>query len=261
MMAESREGRRQAVRQPSGTLVATAGAFRILVVEGNEHYARFLRTHLEMQGFGVDIATDSATALQVAASRPPTLIILDTMLPTGDGYHILERFKGKRPDRPIIVLTSRRDAQAKLRAFGLGADDYLTKPAGILELLARIRAILRRVVRGFDRLPMSIQLGDLAIHPPTRTVTRHGQDVPLRPKEYDLLLALVREQGRIVSRVELLRDVWGCNIDTISRTVDTHLAGLRQKLEADPIHPQYLITVRTAGYMLRQPASPTRRRS
>jgi DNA-binding response OmpR family regulator len=256
MMAESRDGRRKAVRHPSNVPVATAGSLRILVVQHNGHYGRFLRNHLEIQGFGVDIASDGATALQVAARRLPTLIILDTMLPTGDGYQILERLKGERPDLPIVVLTARRDEQAMLRAFGLGVDDYLTKPVGILELLARIRAVLRRVVPGYDRLPMSIRLGHLAIHPPTRTVTRNGRDVPLRPKEYDLLLALVREQGRIVSRAELLRDVWGYNVDTISRTVDTHLAGLRQKLELDPVHPEYLITVRTAGYMVRRPESP-----
>ena len=226
--------------------------FQVLIVEDNPHFASTLRNNLEIEGFGVDVAPNATRGLQRIRSGWPTLVILDIMLPGRDGYELLRTVRGEGIEVPVVLLTARKDEADKLRGFGLGADDFITKPVSILELIARVRAVLRRAHPGFDRAAAPICFGDIEVYPATRTVRRGGAVVNMRPKEYDLLLALMRHQGRVVSRAELLRDVWGYQADTVSRTVDTHMAGLRQHLELDPINPRYLITVRTVGYMMRR---------
>ena len=226
---------------------------RVLIVEDNAHFASTLRNNLEIEGFLVDTATSIVAAHQQISHVQPDLVILDVMLPGHDGFELLRSIRSSGNTVPVIVLTARRDEQDKLRGFGLGADDFVTKPVNLPELLARIRALLRRVYPRFALArPHWIRVGDIEICPPSRTVKRAGAVVDLRPKEFELLLALFRQHDRIVSRAELLRDVWGYHTSTISRTVDTHMAGLRHKLEADPLNPRYLLTVRTAGYLLRQ---------
>ena len=243
--------------------IETSGEFRrppaadgrppqILLVEDNIHYATALRNNLEIDGFVVDIAGDGVEAFQHMQSNPPALVVLDIMLPGRDGYELLRLMRDQGIDVPVVILTARRDEIDKLRGFGLGADDFITKPVSILELIARIRAVLRRTHPRLESGTLCIRFGDIEVHPATRTVRRRGVDVELRPKEFDLLLALLRHQDRIVSRSELLRDVWGYQADTVSRTVDTHMAGLRQKLEDDPLDPRYFITVRSVGYMMRR---------
>jgi DNA-binding response OmpR family regulator len=222
------------------------------VVEDNVHYASALRINLEVEGFHVEVVHDGIAALARVREDPPMLMILDLMLPGRDGYEILRAVRDEGRDLPVVVLTARRDEPDKLRGFGLGADDYVTKPVGILELIARVRAVLRRAQPGYEDVPTWIRFGEVDINPPARAVRRAGREIELRPKEYDLLLALLRHQGRIVSRAELLRDVWGYSVETVSRTVDTHIAGLRAKLERDPLNPRYILTVRSAGYMLRR---------
>lgn len=235
------DGTAQAVRAP-----------RILVIEDNLHFAATLRNNLEIEGFIVDLATTAIQGHRLARTMSPALIILDIMLFGRDGYDLLGDLRTEGSDVPVIFLTARRDEEDKLRGFALGADDFVTKPVSFAELLARIRAVLRRAHHGLEEAaPQWIRFGDIAVYPPTRTVQRNGVVVSLRPKEYDLLLALMRQHDRIVSRADLLRDVWGYRAGTVSRTVDTHMAGLRQKLEADPLNPCHLMTVRTAGYMLR----------
>lgn len=225
----------------------------VLIVEDNAHFASTLRNNLEIEGFAVDIASTVAQGQEQVRATPPTLVILDIMLPGRDGYELLDALRSAGSTVPIIVLTARRDEQDKLRGFGLGADDFITKPVNLLELLARIRALLRRAHPAFVRpAPHWIRFGEIEICPPARTVKRSGTVIDLRPKEFDLLLALLRQHDRVVSRAELLRDVWGYHASTVSRTVDTHMAGLRQKLEPDPFNPRHLMTVRTAGYLLRQ---------
>jgi DNA-binding response OmpR family regulator len=226
------------------------GSARLIVAEDNRHYAIALRNNLEIDGFAVDLVHDGASALARIRERRPALIILDLMMPVRDGYHVLRTLRDEGVTVPVVVLTARRDEPDKLRAFGLGADDYITKPVGLLELIARIRAVLRRTLPDFDETPTWIRFGDAEVHVPSRTVRRNGQLIELRPKHFDLLIALMRHQGRVVSRAELLRDVWGYHADTVSRTVDTHIAGLRHQLEANPFDPRYILTVRTAGYML-----------
>ncbi len=233
--------------------VQTVSPLRVLIVEDNTHFASTLRNNLEIEGFLVDIAGTVAQAQQQMLRLEPDLVILDIMLPGRDGFDLLRSVRSSGNNVPVVVLTARRDEQDKLHGFGLGADDFVTKPVNLLELLARIRALLRRVYPSFAAAaPHWIRLGDIEICPPSRTVKRAGEVIDLRPKEFDLLLALFRQHDRIVSRAELLRDVWGYHASTVSRTVDTHMAGLRHKLEADPLNPRYLLTVRTAGYLLRQ---------
>jgi DNA-binding response OmpR family regulator len=196
-------------------------------------------------------------AHQQIQADPPGLVILNSILPGRDGYDLLRALRGNGNDVPVIVVTARRDEQEKLYGFGLGADDFMTQPVNLLELLARIRAIVRRVHPAVaPPAPRWIRFGDVEICPLARTVKRNGRTVELRPKECDLLLALLRQHDRVISRAELLRDVWGYGTHTVSRTVDTHMAGLRVKLEVDPLHPRHLLSVRTAGYLLRLEPEP-----
>ncbi len=224
----------------------------ILLVEDNQSYAAGLRNNLEVEGFEVVVAHEGATGLRLLHEQTPALVILDLMLPGIDGYDVLRAIRDAQVDVPVLVLTARKDEPDKLRAFGLGGDDYVTKPCGILELVARVRALLRRAQARQDEPASWIRIGQLEIYPPTRTVRRNGAEIELRPKEYDLLLALIRHSGRIVSRAELLREVWGYNAGTVSRTVDTHIVGLRQKVETDPLAPEHILTVRSAGYFLKR---------
>jgi DNA-binding response OmpR family regulator len=234
------------------TQSAEPPAPQLLLIEDNVHYASALRNNLEIDGFVVDVAGDAVDGLQRMQANPPALVVLDLMLPGRDGYELLRLMRDQGIDIPVVILTARRDEIDKLRGFGLGADDFITKPVSILELIARIRAVLRRAHPRLESGTLWIRFGDIEVHPATRTVRRRGIEVELRPKEFDLLLALLRHQDRIVSRSELLRDVWGYQADTVSRTVDTHMAGLRQKLEDDPLDPRYFITVRSVGYMMRR---------
>ena len=225
---------------------------QVLVVEDNPHYATALRNNLEIEGFGVDVAPNARRGLDEIRTGRPGLVILDIMLPGRNGYELLRTVRDEGIEVPIVLLTARRDEADKLRGFGLGADDFITKPVSILELLARMRAVLRRSHPGSEHVSAPICFGEVEIHPRTRTVRRAGTVVNLKPKEYDLLLALLRHEGRVLSRAELLRDVWGYHPDTVSRTVDTHMAGLRQHLETDPYSPRYLLGVRSVGYVLRR---------
>jgi DNA-binding response OmpR family regulator len=225
---------------------------RIVLVEDNVHYASTLRSNLEIEGFIVDPATNLTDARRLIWTQPPALVLLDVMLPGGSGYDLLHEMRTEGLDVPVVVLTARRDEEDTLRGFGLGADDFIVKPVSLLELLARIRAVLRRVRPGFENYEGQwIRFGDIEVHPGSRTVRRAGAVVDLRPKEFDLLIALVMRHDRVVSRAELLRDVWGYHTSAVSRTIDTHIAGLRQKLERNPLHPAHFVTVRSAGYMLR----------
>ena len=222
---------------------------RILIVEDNRDLARGLANNLEVEGFAVEIAPDGRTGLERARAGAPELVILDLMLPDLDGYRVLEALREEGSDVPVLILTARGDEADKVLGFRFGADDYVTKPFGLLELIGRVRALLRRSgALGDARTAARIRLGEIEIVPATRGVFRRGVPVVLRPKEYDLLMALVRRRGAIVPRRDLLREVWAYDPDVVSRTLDTHVAELRRKLEDDPARPKYLITVRKTGY-------------
>ena len=227
---------------------------RVLVVEDNKDLALGLHNNLEIEGYDVVTVGDGDDALQKL--HETDLMILDLMLPSVSGMRVLRESRRNGFSGPILVLTARGEEADKVRALRLGADDYVTKPFGLLELLARVEALLRRA--GAQPSPESFSLGDLVIHVSKREVRRAGvsdesrsiDSIDLTPKELDLLLALVEAEGAVVSRADLLSKVWGYQDDVYTRTVDTHVAELRRKIEADPKAPRYVITVRKAGYRI-----------
>jgi DNA-binding response OmpR family regulator len=222
---------------------------RILLVEDNADLAYGLRNNLEIEGYQVEVAPDGPAGLALARSSAPDLVILDVMLPGLDGFRVLRSLRSEALTMPVLVLTARGEESDKVRGLRLGADDYLTKPFGLLELLARVEALLRR--SGQPR-GGSERFGSIVVDRAARTVTRGGAGIELAPKEYDLLLALLVREGEVVPRLELLRRVWGYSAAVVTRTLDTHVAELRRKLEEDPARPRHILTVRKVGYRLRR---------
>ena len=225
---------------------------RILVVEDNRNLSIGLRNNLEIEGYDVAVAADGTTGLSLARSSSPDLIILDLMLPGVDGYRVLASLREEGIDTPVLILSARGEETEKVLGFRLGADDYVAKPFGLLELLARVDALLRRASAGgaATKLAAPVSFGDVHVDPRTHTVQRGGNAVALRPKEYDLLIALLQRRGQVASRTELLEEVWGYSGEVYSRTVDTHVAELRRKLEENAAEPRHILTVRKTGYRI-----------
>src|SRR5687767_5197203 len=179
----------------------------------------------------------------------PDLVILDLMLPGMDGFEILRGIRGEGNDLPVLILSARGDEQDKIRGFRLDADQYVTKPFSLVELLERVHALLRRATRSAsDQKAGTLSFGDVIVDPAARTVSRKGESVSLSPKAFDLLLSLIRREGRVASRMELLREVWGYGPPVLSRTVDSHVAELRRRLEDDAAAPRHILTVFKSGY-------------
>jgi DNA-binding response OmpR family regulator len=220
---------------------------RILIIEDNKDLAFGLRSNLEIEGYEVRTAATGPDGVRQAKAFLPDLIVLDLMLPQMDGFAVLEAIRESKLHMPVLILTARGEEIDKVRGLRLGADDYVTKPFGLMELLARVEAILRR---SNQTEPDKILIGDLEVCPKTRSLKKRGETVDLAPKEFDLLLELIRQDGAVVSRVDLMKTVWGHSSTIISRTVDTHVAELRRKLEADPSNPSLIVTVRKAGYRI-----------
>jgi DNA-binding response OmpR family regulator len=224
---------------------------RVLVIEDNVTLAQGLRNNLEYEGHSVMVVGTAADGMASASTGQADLIILDLMLPDGHGQRLLRDLRERGISTPVLVLTALADESDKVRGFRAGADDYVTKPFGLMELIARVDALLRRGRRQDSAgEPRPICFGQIRIDPGTREVTRAGTAVTLRPREFDLLLALARREGQLAARLDLLREVWGYHDEVHSRTVDTHVAELRRKLERNPAHPEFLLTVRKAGYRL-----------
>jgi two-component system alkaline phosphatase synthesis response regulator PhoP len=223
----------------------------ILIVEDNADLAFGLRNNLEIEGYSVHVAVDGPSGVERARTLRPDLVILDLMLPGMDGYRVLRTLRDDGLDMPVLILTAQGQEADKVRGFRLGADDYVTKPFGLLELMARVAALLRRTARRAVHVDSGREtFGSVEIDCATRTVKRAGQPVSLTPMELDLLLALIRRNGAVVSRLDLLREVWGHSSAVLTRTVDTHIAELRRKLEDDASAPRHILTVRKAGYRL-----------
>ncbi len=205
----------------------------ILLVDDEQHIIDLARMYLEQDGYRVVSAADGATALRRILEDPPALVVLDLMLPELDGWEVCRRVRA-RSDVPIIMLTARTDDVDKIVGLELGADDYLTKPFNPRELVARVRAILRRLERRpsdrADEAGRAIVIGNLRIDPDKRLATVDGRPVDLRLKEFDLLLTLVENRGTVFSREKLLDVVWGYDFAGETRTVDVHIAHLRHKL-------------------------------
>lgn len=223
---------------------------RILIVEDNDDLAFGLQKTLEFEGHEVAVAEDGSAGLEKARTWGPELVVLDLMLPTMDGFEVLRQLRRGGARVPVLVLTARDEESDIVLGFDSGADDYVTKPFSTLELLARVRALLRRGREGAASAQRQAErFGDVEIEPASRTVVRAGEPVSLTPKEFDLLMALVLRRGAVASRAELLEDVWEyANSEVATRTVDIHVAELRRKLEEDPSEPKHILTVRKAGY-------------
>ena len=227
---------------------------RILVVEDNADLAYGLRNNLEIEGYEVDVAVDGEEGLRRARDHneaAPDLILLDLMLPKLDGFRVLRELRVGGVDIPVLVLTARGEEADVVRGLRLGADDYVTKPFGLLELLARVEALLRRAAPGEEPDEVRVQrFGDIEVDLAARAVARGDKAVSLTPKEFDLLVALLRRDGAVATRVDLIQEVWGYPASVVTRTVDTHVAELRRKLEDDPGNPTHILTVPRVGYRL-----------
>ena len=222
---------------------------RLLVIEDNADLAFGLRNNLEIEGHKVEIAGDGRAGLQLALERRFDLVVLDLMMPELDGFRVLKAMRDQGDRTPVMILTARGREEDKVRGLRLGADDYVTKPFGVLELMARVEALLRRTRPDRPAGP-AVSFGDVVVDPSTRTARRAGTDVPLAPKEFDLLWALLEANGAAVSREDIMLRVWGYGADVLSRTVDTHVAELRRKLEPGDSARAHILTVRKVGYRL-----------
>ncbi|MFC3940165.1 DNA-binding response regulator [Pseudomonas gingeri NCPPB 3146 = LMG 5327] len=223
---------------------------RILIIEDEANIRRFIGIALQDEGFQVFEADSSKRALIDAASRQPDLVIVDLGLPDGDGKDLISELRGWM-SVPILVLSARDREDEKVAALDAGADDYLVKPFGVPELLARIRAQLRRQVQtGTAALSSKVRFGEVEVDLATHEVRRGNESVHLTPIEFRLLSALIRGQGRVLTHRQLLLDVWGLDYVDRAHYLRVHMAHLRQKLEADPAQPQYLITELQVGYRL-----------
>lgn len=225
---------------------------KILVIEDNADLALGLRNNLEIEGYTVAVEHDGKSGLEHIRRDPPDLVVLDLMIPEMDGHRVLHEMRTTGSNVPVLVLTARSEETDKVRGLRLGADDYVTKPFGLLELLARIEAILRRSRTDYASV---YRFRGIEVDVDRRTVTRDDAAVALTPMEFDLLLALLKRRGAVASRIDLLREVWGHTASVLTRTVDTHIAELRRKLERDPAAPESILTARKAGYRLDVPQS------
>jgi two-component system response regulator VicR len=226
---------------------------KILLVEDEKILAKALQFNLEKEGFSVTLAEDGEAALEAVSRENFDLILLDLMLPKIDGYEVCRRVR-QDSDVPIIMLTARSEDTDKISGLELGADDYLTKPFNTKELVARIRAVLRRAVWGKGPAEDSriLQRGALQIDLISHQVKVKGQAVPLTTREYALLSFLASHPGRVYSRDQLLKELWGLTYEAEVRTVDVHIRHLREKIEANPAEPDLILTVWGAGYKFKE---------
>lgn len=222
---------------------------RVLIIEDNQDLAFGLRNNLEIEGFEVLVAGDGEEGTRMALAVKPDLLILDLMIPKINGFDVLTRLRKQGFTSPILILTAKGEELDKVRGLRLGADDYVTKPFGLMELIARVEALLRRGNSENTKADV-FRFGSIEVNTASSLVSRDGIEVELAPKEYGLLLALLRRRGAVASRLELMREVWGHSSAVVSRTVDTHVAELRRKLEENPATPKHIVTVRKTGYRL-----------
>nr|WP_044199609.1 response regulator transcription factor [Oscillochloris trichoides] len=219
----------------------------ILVVDDHANVRALLKDYLSEHGFRVITAADGAEALAVAGREQPDLILLDVMMPKLDGFQFMQTFR-KRHNTPVIMLTARIAESDKVVGLELGADDYVTKPFGMHELVARVRAVLRRSSPDALNPDALLRVGDLTLNRATRVVRVGERDVSLTPSEFALLAALMEAPGRVFSREQLLERLQGNDYEGVERTIDVHIRNLRKKLEPDPTQPRYVETVFGVGY-------------
>jgi two-component system KDP operon response regulator KdpE len=222
---------------------------RILVVDDEPQILRAVGTSLRGAGYDVATATNATEAISTAAMRPPAAVILDLVLPDGSGVDVCRELR-RWTDVPILVLSAVGDEREKVDALDAGADDYVTKPFGIDELLARLRALLRRAAPASEPV---VELGELVVDLEKRLVTLRGDPVSLTPTEFELLSLFVQNEGKLLTHPAILRAVWGPSYRTESNYLHVYVSQLRRKIEADPTRPRYLLTESGAGYRLVRP--------
>jgi DNA-binding response OmpR family regulator len=223
----------------------------ILAIEDDPAILRGLSDNLRFEGYAVLTATDGETGYQLLRERKPDLIVLDLMLPRMSGYELCRKLRGEGVTTPILMLTARSEEPDRVLGLDLGADDYVTKPFSVRELMARIRALLRRsqpVADGARSLPDQLHFGGVEIDFPRYEARRDGKIVEMTRKEFAIVRLLASRAGEVISRDELLNEVWGIESYPSSRTVDNHVAGVRAKLERDPSQPEHIKTVHGVGY-------------
>jgi DNA-binding response OmpR family regulator len=228
---------------------------KILVIEDDREIAGLVKLHLEDAGYRVELAHDGTSGLGKAEGEAHSLVILDLMLPGLEGLELCRRLRARSDYTPILMLTAKSSELDRVVGLELGADDYLTKPFSIRELLARVRALLRRMdaLAAPKEASGRIEVAGLAIDMEGRRVAVEGRPVDLTAKEFDLLAQLARHPGRVYTRAQLLDQVWGYGHDSYQHTVNSHINRLRSKIEADPSHPRYVLTVWGVGYRFLDP--------
>jgi DNA-binding response OmpR family regulator len=224
------------------------GKKRILIVEDDESISLGLRMNLEAEGYDVQVAGDGDEGLLRANAGDTDLVILDVMLPKMNGFELVRHLRSRGSTVPVIMLSARGAEMDKVMGLELGAEDYITKPFGLAELLARVKAVLRRDGLSRKHVEAVVRAGELIIDSGTRLVTRGGEAVELTATEFDVLWCLVEAQGRVLAREEILSRVWGAGHHGTLRTIDNFLLQLRSKLEKDSAEPEHLLTVRGVGY-------------
>ena len=220
---------------------------KILIVEDEHDMVTGLKFNLEARDYTVIAAYDGETGYKKALLEKPDLVILDLMLPKLNGYEVCKILKKEIPDLPIIMLTAKSQEAEIVTGLELGADDYITKPFSVLELLARIKALFRRVTSGSEMQEVH-RFGDLEINFKKYYARKKGRSLKLSPREYELLRCFIERQGEIISREELLKQIWGYDSFPDTRTVDAHIAKLRRKIEDKPEEPKLIVTVHGLGY-------------
>lgn len=230
---------------------------RVLIIDDDEKLVELVRDYLVPHGFEVGAAHDGATGLAAATRGEADVVVLDLMLPVIDGLEVCRRVRGSS-DVPILMLTARGEETDRIVGLELGADDYLAKPFNPRELLARLRAILRRTGQRPGEAAARLEVGPLALDPATRQVLLRGREVELTTAEFDLLHVLLASAGRVLSRDQLMEQLHGTSWSYFDRSIDVLVSRLRQKLEDDPRHPALLKTVRGVGYQLARPSDGRR---
>lgn len=234
-------------------------AQKVLIVDDEQSIVTLLQYNLEQSGFEVVTALDGEDGINKIFSEQPDIVVLDLMLPKMDGVEVCKQVRSEKNQVPILMLTAKDDEFDKVLGLELGADDYMTKPFSPREVVARVKAILRRTKaaesESFKKNAGEIKIGKLIIRPEHFEVLKNGEVLDLTPKEFELLIYLIERQGRVITREHMLNSVWNYEFAGDSRIVDVHISHLREKIEENPKQPQYIKTVRGLGYKLEMPNS------
>lgn len=222
---------------------------KILVVEDEAAILIGLKDNLEIEGYDVITATDGVSGLKLAESEDPDLVVLDIMLPQMNGYDVLRKLRERRIRGAVIMLTAKKDERDKVQGLHLGADDYITKPFSLEELLARVKAVLRRTPPRLDHLKVA-RFADVSLDFVNYEATKAGRKIELTPREFKIMRLFIENYGRVISRNELLDKVWGYDVFPTTRTVDNHIVKLRKQIEDEPSSPTRLLSIRGVGYKL-----------